>query len=63
MPVSMMWAWKVTRSTIAATSRGSVMILPHSLNGRFEAVAMEAFSSRSVKIWKRSSAPRVSSWR
>ena len=40
----MMWAWKVTRSTIAATSRGSVMILPHSLNGRFEAVAIEAFS-------------------
>jgi len=33
----------------------------HSLNGRFEAVATEARSSRSVRIWKRSSDPRASS--
>jgi hypothetical protein len=31
-------------------------------NGKFEAVAIEAFSSLSVRIWKSSSAPRVSSW-
>jgi len=38
-----------------------VMIWPHSLNDKFEATAIEAFSSRSVKIWNSSSAPRLSS--
>ena len=37
VPVSMMWARNVMRSTMAATSRGSVMTWPHSLKGRFEA--------------------------
>jgi len=43
-----MWALKVTRSTMAATRRGSGKTVPHSLNGRFVPIAMEAFSSRSV---------------
>jgi hypothetical protein len=47
---------------MAATSRGSVTALPHSENGRFETMATEAFSSRSVRIWNSSSAPRASSW-
>ena len=33
MPVSMMWAWKVKRSTTAAARRGSVKVGPHSLKG------------------------------
>ncbi|MEZ5141807.1 MAG: hypothetical protein R2726_04720 [Acidimicrobiales bacterium] len=33
VPVSMMWALKVSRSMTAATRRASVMIWPHSLNG------------------------------
>jgi hypothetical protein len=33
VPVSRMWALKVTRSTIAATRRGSGNSEPHSLNG------------------------------
>ena len=37
------------------------MTPPHSENGRLLATATEAFSSRSVKIWNRSSEPRVSS--
>ena len=48
VPVWMMWAWKVSRSTTAAASRGSVKVAPHSLKGALEAQAMEAFSSRSV---------------
>jgi hypothetical protein len=52
----MIWAWKVSRSTMAATSLGSGMIDPHSLNGRLLPVAIEAFSSLSVMIWKSSSA-------
>jgi len=56
----MTWAWKVIRSTMAATSRASVATFPHSLNGRLEASATDDFSSRSVKIWNNGSAPRVS---
>jgi hypothetical protein len=55
-------AWKVSQSTIAATRRGSEMTVPHSLNGRFEAVATEALSSRSVRIWNRNSDPRAPSY-
>ena len=40
MPVSRMWALKVTRSTMAATRRGSGKTVPHSLNGRLVAIAM-----------------------
>jgi len=58
----MMWARKVIRSTTAAASRGSVKVAPHSLNGALLAQAIEARSSRSVMIWKRSSAPRGSRW-
>jgi hypothetical protein len=45
VPVSRMWALKVTRSTIAATSRRSGKTVPHSLNGRFVPIAIEARSS------------------
>ena len=58
----MMWARKVSRSTTAAARRGSVKVAPHSLNGAFEAQAMEDRSSRAVMIWKSSSAPRGSRW-
>ena len=34
----MMWALKVTRSTMAATRRGSGMTVPHSLKGRLVAM-------------------------
>jgi len=57
-----MWALKVTRSTIAATRRGSGKTVPHSLKGRLVAIAMEARSSRAVMTWKSSSAPRGSIW-
>ena len=57
-----MWALKVTRSTMAATSRGSGNTDPHSLNGRFVPMPIEARSSRSVMIWNSSSAPRGSIW-
>ena len=39
MPVSRMWALKVTRSTIAATRRGSGKTEPHSLKGRLVPIA------------------------
>src|SRR6266567_597615 len=54
----MMCASKVSRSTIAAHSRGSVNADVHSLNAALDATAMEAFSSRSVNTWNSSSAPR-----
>src|SRR5918995_118152 len=54
-----MWALKVIRSTIAATRRGSLKTEPHSLNGRVGPTLMLARSSRSVMIWKSSSAPGV----
>jgi hypothetical protein len=57
----MMWALKVSRSTTAAASRGSVKVLPHSEKGALEAQAMEARSSLAVMIWNSSSAPRGSS--
>jgi len=56
-PVSMMWALKVTRSTMAATSRGRDD-LAHSLKGRLLANATADFSSLSVNIWNSSSDPR-----
>ena len=56
----MMWALKVRRSTTAAARRGSVKVLPHSLNGALDAQAIEARSSRAVMIWKSCSAPRGS---
>ena len=57
----MMWPRKVSRSTTAAASLGSVKVWPHSLNGALEAQAMDARSSLAVMIWKSSSAPWVSS--
>jgi hypothetical protein len=49
---------KVSRSTIAAHSRGSVKVLVQPLNDSLGAIATLAFSSLSVSTWKRSSAPR-----
>ncbi len=46
-----MWALKVRRSMTAATSLGSVMIWFHSLKGRFEPIAIDDVSSRSVRTW------------
>jgi hypothetical protein len=51
VPVSIMWALKVMRSTIAATKRGSGKTAHHSLNGRLLASPMLALSPRSVMIW------------
>jgi len=59
----MMCASKVSRSTIAAHSLRSVKVRAHSLNAALEAIAIEDRSSRSVKTWKSSSAPRRSSSR
>jgi hypothetical protein len=42
-----MWALKVSRSMIAATSRRSGKTDPHSLNGRLVPIPMLARSSRS----------------
>jgi hypothetical protein len=56
VPVWMMWA-------MAAQSRGSVKVEVHSLKAALDAIAMEARSSRSVKTWNSSSAPRRSSSR
>jgi hypothetical protein len=50
VPVSRMLALKVTRSTIAATSRGSGKTVPHSLKGRFVAIAMEALRHESASV-------------
>ena len=59
----MMCASKVSRSTMAAHSRGSVKVDVHSQKAALDAIAMEARSSRSVKTWNSSSAPRRSSSR
>ena len=40
----------------AAARRGSVNVFVHSEKGAFEAIAIDARSSRSVSIWKSSSA-------
>lgn len=61
MPLSVMWAWKVTRSTMAVTRRGPRTTFSYSENGRLEAMATLAVSPRSVRIWKKSSEPFVSS--
>jgi hypothetical protein len=45
----MMLPPKVSRSTIAAQSRGSVNVLVQAEKASFEAMATEAFSSRSVR--------------
>ena len=50
LPVWMMWALKVRRSTTAAARRGSVNVVPHSENGAFDAHAIDARSSRAVMI-------------
>ena len=58
----MMVPLKVSRSTMAAQRRGSVKVLVQPENDSLEAMAMEFFSSRSLRTWKRSSAPRRSSY-
>ena len=63
MPVSMMVPLKVRRSTMAAQSRGSVKVLVQPAKDSLEAIATLFFSSRSVRTWKSSSAPRRSSSR
>jgi hypothetical protein len=55
-----MWALKVSRSTTAAASLGSVKVLPHSEKGALEAQAMDPRSSRAVMTWNSSSVPRGS---
>jgi hypothetical protein len=56
----MMAPLNVSRSTIAAQSRGSVKVRVQPENAWLLAMAMRFFSSRSVRTWKRSSAPRRS---
>jgi hypothetical protein len=55
----MMLPPKVRRSTIAAQRRGSVKVLVQPLKVSLLAIATEAFSSRSVSTWKRSSVPAL----
>jgi len=45
----MMVPLNVSRSTIAAQSRGSVKVLVQPENDSLEAIAIELFTSRSVK--------------
>lgn len=59
VPVSIMWALKVMRSTIAATKRGSGKTAPHSLNGRLLASPMLALSPRSVMLEQQFGSARV----
>ena len=61
MPVSMIVPLKVKRSTMAAQRRGSLKVFVQPEKDSLDAMAMEFFSSRSVRTWKRSSAPRRSS--
>jgi hypothetical protein len=61
VPVSMMLPPKVRRSTMAAQRRGSVKVLVQPPKDSLEAMATLAFSSRSVRSWNSSSAPRRSS--
>jgi len=49
------------RSMIAEHSRGSLKVFDQPENASLEAIATEFFSSRSVKTWNNSSAPRLSS--
>jgi len=58
VPVSMMVPWQMGRSTIAAHSRGSVKVSVQPEKDWLDAIATEFFSSRSVRTWKRSAAPR-----
>lgn len=53
----MMVPLNVSRSTMAAQRRGSVNVFVQPPNDSFEAIATLFFSSRSVRTWKRSSAP------
>ena len=59
----MIWPAKVSRSTMAAQRRGSVKVLVQAEKGSLEAMAIAERSSRSVRTWKSSSAPRRSSCR
>ncbi|GIE92042.1 hypothetical protein Are01nite_85220 [Actinoplanes regularis] len=63
MPVSMMVPLKVSRSTIAAQSLGSVKVLVQPEKDSLEAIATLFFSSRSVRTWNSSSAPCLSQFR
>jgi hypothetical protein len=57
----MMFPANVSRSMTAAQSLGSVKVWVQPENGWFEVMAIEFVSSRSVRTWIRSSAPRRSS--
>ncbi len=61
MPVSIMVPLNVSRSTIAAQSLGSVNVFVQPENDSLDAIAMELFSSLSVRTWNSSSAPCRSS--
>lgn len=52
---------KVSRSTIAAQSLGSVNVFVQPEKDSFDAIPTEFFSSRSVRTWNSNSAPRRSS--
>ena len=59
VPVSMMCARSVSRSTSAWQSRGFGMTCPHSENGRLVVTMTAARSARSAITWNRSSAPSL----
>jgi hypothetical protein len=61
VPVSMILPPKVSRTTIAAPSLGSVKVSVQQENDSLEEIATEFFSSRSVSTWNSSSAPWRSS--
>jgi hypothetical protein len=57
VPVSMMWARSVIRSSSALQSRGFGNTVVHSENGKLVVTIMAARSARSEITWKRNSAP------
>jgi len=57
VPVSMMCARSVSRSSMALHNRAFGNTCGHSENGRFVVTTTAAFSARSAITWKSSSAP------
>src|SRR5271165_5369623 len=56
VPVSMMWAWSVSRSSMALHNRAFGNIVVHSENGRFVVTITAALSALPAMIWNNNSA-------
>src|SRR6516162_946947 len=56
VPVSMMWAWSVSRSSIALHNRAFGNMVVHSENGKFVVTITAALSALPAMIWNNNSA-------